>query len=291
MRRALRFYALRGQPHAIQSVVAVTEDPRQAALLDLILQGRPERVTTFLLAAEDDAARKEAARISDALATLALALPEEPPAPQLRARLLQTLTDRQKPRAAVLVLDMLNDHLTPGSSMEVPRARDIVPALAARLDAARTAGVPVVYVVDRHDPDDPDLDSWTTHNVAGTPGAEVWPPLAPHPGDRVVPKATYSGFVGSDLQAVLDELRVDTLVITGCLTEIGMMATASDALQRGFAVEVPADTQAGSGAVAESVAMSTLSIMPPYGAARRARLAWVAACLPTDVATGDASAR
>src|ERR1700722_18560778 len=133
MRRALRFYALRGQPHAIQSVVAVTEDPRQAALLDLILQGRPERVTTFLLAAEDADARKEAARVADALASLALALQEEPPSPELRARLLQSLADRQKPRAAVLVLDMLNDHLTPGSSMEVPRARDIVPALAARL--------------------------------------------------------------------------------------------------------------------------------------------------------------
>lgn len=175
---------------------------------------------------------------------------------------------------------MLNDHLTPGSSMEVPRARDIVPALVARLDAARAAGIPVIYVVDQHDPDDPDLDEWTTHNVAGTPGAEVWPPLTPKPGDRIVPKTTYSGFVNSELQAVLDELRVDTLVMTGCLTEIGMMATASDALQRGFAVDVPADTQAGSGPVAEGVAMSTLSIMPPYGATRRARLAWIAETAP-----------
>jgi nicotinamidase-related amidase len=252
----------------------VTEDPRQAALLDLILQGRPERVTSFLLAREDDATRQEAARVADGLAALAVALPEEAPPPDLRARILGTLGGRPRPRTAVLVLDMLNDHLTPGSSMEVPRARDIVPALVARLDAARAAGVPVIYVVDRHDPDDPDLDAWTTHNVAGTPGADVWPPLVPKSGDRVVPKATYSGFVGSDLQAVLDELRVETIIMTGCLTEIGMMATASDALQRGFAVEVPPETQAGSAALAEEVAMATLSIMPPYGAARRARLAF-----------------
>jgi nicotinamidase-related amidase len=263
----------------------VTEDPPPSpsesaaatdGLLDLVLQGRPERVTTFLLEAESAETRREAAKVADALATLALALPEETPTPGLRGRILSTLAARPKRRAALLVLDMLNDHLTPGSSMEVPRARDIVPALAARIGKAREAGVPVVYVVDSHDPDDPDLDEWTTHNVTGTPGAEVWPQLAPKPGDRVVPKATYSGFVGSTLQAVLDELRVDTLVMTGCLTEIGMTATASDALQRGFAIEMPADSQAGSSEVAENVAMSTLSIMPPYGAARRARLAWLA---------------
>jgi nicotinamidase-related amidase len=237
-------------------------------------------VTTFLLDSEDASTRQEAGKVADALASLAVALPEAPQAPALRDRILHTLTHRARPRAALLVIDMLNDHLTPGSSMEVPRARDIVPALAERISLARTAGIPIVYVVDSHDPDDPDLDEWTTHNVAGTPGAEVWPPLAPKPGDKIVPKATYSGFVGSTLGAVLDELRVDTLVLTGCLTEIGMMATASDALQRGFAVEVPADSQAGSGEVAENVAMATLSIMPPYGAARRSRLAWLASAAP-----------
>ena len=34
-------------------------------------------------------------------------------------------------------------------------------------------------------------------------------------------------------QKDLDELRVDSLVLTGCLTEIGLMATATDALQQG----------------------------------------------------------
>ena len=119
---------------------------------------------------------------------------------------------------------------------------------------------------------DPDLDEWTTHNVRGTSGAEVWPALAPQPGDRVVKKPTYSGFTGSNLQAVLDELKVDTLVVTGCLTEIGIVATATDALQRGFQVEVPPDAQAGASPLAEAAALASLSVMPPYGAARRERL-------------------
>lgn len=257
----------------------MTEDPRQAALLELLLQGRPERVTTLLLRGEGNETKAEAAKIADALGALAVALSPEAPPAGLKGRILESLASRPRTRAAVLVIDMLNDHLRPGGSVEVPRARDIVPALLGRLDAARAEGVPVVYVVDRHEPDDLDLEEWTTHNVAGSEGAEVWPPLAPHPGDHVVPKVTYSAFVGSELDTVLTELAVDTLVLTGCLTEIGIMATASDALQRGYAVEVPPDSQAGSGPGGEGATMAALSLMAPYGPARRARLQGVKARL------------
>jgi len=251
----------------------VTEDPRQAALADLLallVQGRPERITAFLLGSEAAEVKHEAPE----------ALPVDAAgADPLKARILATLASSTKPRTAVLVIDMQNDNLTPGSTVEVPRARDIVPAVVARLDAARSAGLPVVYIIDQHEPDDPDLDAWTTHNVVGTKGAEVWSALTPHDGDARVTKSTYSAFTGSRLDAVLDDLAVDTLVLTGCVTEVGVLATAMDALQRGFAVELPADTQAGTGAVAEGVAMATLAMLPPFGPARRARLAHVHAKL------------
>lgn len=236
-------------------------------------------MTGGLLAIEAPGTKEEAEKIADAVAALAVALtPVDPAAASgevdpLRARILRSLASSRKPRSAVLVVDMLNDHLTPGGSVEVPRARDIVPALAARLDAARGAGVPVVYIVDQHEIDDPELDLWTTHNVAGTKGNEVWPPIAPKDGDIVVTKPTYSAFVGSKLDEVLDGLGVDTLVLTGCLTEVGIMATAMDALHRGYAVQVPPDAQAGSGPLAEGVAMTTLSFLAPFAPARNARLA------------------
>jgi nicotinamidase-related amidase len=131
-------------------------------------------------------------------------------------------------------------------------------------------------VVDQHDPDDPDLEQWPTHNVRGTPGDEVWPPLAPKPGDRIVTKPTYSAFTQSNLEALLEELKVDTLVLTGCLTEMGVLATATRALELGFAVEIPPDSQAGSSAQAEAAAMSFLRLMPPYGLTRKARLERIA---------------
>src|SRR5262249_21848553 len=105
-----------------------------------------------------------------------------------------------------------------------------------------------------------------------TSGVEVWPDVAPKSEDRIVKKPTYSAFMRSDLEKVLDDLHVDTLVLTGCLTEIGLLATATDALQRGFAIEIPEDSQAGATPELEGMAMSLVRFMPPYGPARKARL-------------------
>ncbi len=161
---------------------------------------------------------------------------------------------------------MLNDHLTPGRAVEVPRARGIVPALKARVAEARKNKIPVFYLCDEHQDNDPDLSNgtWPIHNVAGTQGAEIWPELAAQPGDHVVKKSTYSAFTGSKLAELLDELGADEIILTGCVTEVGISATATDALQRGFVVTVPSDCQAGSTALTEQLTLVSLSTMPPY---------------------------
>ena len=249
-------------------------DAREEQLADLaafVLAGRPERVEDGVLmmaAPEFRAAMRDAREV---LATLGRAeAPVAPPA-SVRAKLLESLTSRT-PRKALLVIDMINDHLQPGSLLEVPRARAVVAALRKRIDEARAAGVPVVYVIDEHDPDDPDLDAWGTHAVKGTPGTEVWADLAPQSGDRIVKKPSYSAFYESNLTGVLDDLKIDTLVLTGCLTEIGIMATATDAMQQGFAVEVPPDSQAGSCVELEMAALGTMNVMAPFGPSRKKRL-------------------
>ncbi|HEY8073778.1 MAG TPA: isochorismatase family cysteine hydrolase [Labilithrix sp.] len=250
------------------------EDKLEEMLADVagfVLAGRPERIDDGLLALQPPEVRAGVREVREALTMLALA--EEPKAPpaDLKVRMLATIASR-KTRRALVVIDMIKDHLDPGALLEVPRARMVVPALKDRIAEARKAGVPVVYVVDEHDPDDPDLDAWGTHAVKGTPGTDVWPDIAPESGDRIVKKPTYSAFHDSELDKVLDELKVDTLVLTGCLTEIGIMATATDAMQRGYAIEVPPDSQAGSSPEAEMAAMGTMLVMAPFGPARKKRL-------------------
>jgi nicotinamidase-related amidase len=249
-----------------------------AELLAAVLAGRQERVLAMALAQEPAELRAAFGIVTETLAAVGLAAPPEVPSASLRDRVLASVRQRRAPstRTALVVLDMLNEHLTPGSPSEVPRARAIVPALRRRIDEARAKGMPIVYLVDEHTPDDADLDAvdgWGAHNIRGSKGAEVWPELAPQPGDAVVKKSTYSAFTGSELARVLDEKKIDTLVLTGCLMEIGLLATATDALQRGFAVEVPSDSQAGASEMVERVTLGVLSAMPPYGAARSARRA------------------
>jgi nicotinamidase-related amidase len=258
--------------------------PEIADVLEVALAKRPDRVAHAAFTLLDDDARKELAAQHEDLQALALAEPAAMPSAALRARLLQTVRNARKPRRALLVVDMINDHLTPGRILEVPRARDIVPALAARIAEARRDGVPIVYVLDRHNPEDSDLDDWGQHAVEGTEGAEVWPALAPHQGDHLVTKPSYSSFFRSTLESTLDSLGVDTLELTGCSTEVQLVATATDALQLGFTVEVPVTLQAGTSLQAEQSALQTLQFLVPYKPAHEARLARVTASRAAEAA-------
>jgi nicotinamidase-related amidase len=143
-------------------------------------------------------------------------------------------------RPAVIVIDMLEDFVNGGLRCE--RAQGILGPLGRLLEGAREAGVPVVYSNDAHLPEiDREFEVWGPHAVAGSPGAEVIPELEPGDADFVVPKRRYSGFYGTDLDALLGELGVDTVVLTGLHTNICVRHTAADAFQGGYSVVVPED--------------------------------------------------
>ena len=138
---------------------------------------------------------------------------------------------------AILVVDMLNDFVT--GALGCDRARAIVPATAKLLEAARSKGVPVIYCNDAHLPGiDRELQIWGDHAIAGTPGAEVIPELAPQKQDFVVPKRRYSGFFQTDLDILLKELGVKTVVMTGLHAHMCVRHTSADAYCLGYDVVV-----------------------------------------------------
>lgn len=136
---------------------------------------------------------------------------------------------------------MLNDFVQVGAPLEVSGARLIVPRLAERIAAARARQIPIVYVCDQHQPDDVEFRVWPPHAVDGTRGAQVIDALTPQLRDQVVTKTTYSGFFKTKLDDVLEKLGAEHLIITGVCTNICVLYTAVDALQRGYTVEVPED--------------------------------------------------
>ncbi len=154
---------------------------------------------------------------------------------------------RKEGNQALVVIDMLNDFVLEGAPLEVPRTRDIIQDLKKRIQRARRRKEPVIYVCDAHSPSDPEFErfGWPPHAVRGTHGGKVVDPLAPREGDFVVEKKTYSGFYRTRLDRILKELGVTTLHLAGCVTNICVMFTASDAVLRGYDVVVDEKLVAG----------------------------------------------
>ena len=138
---------------------------------------------------------------------------------------------------AILVVDMLNDFVT--GALGCDRGRAIVPATAKLLDAARKAGVPVIFCNDCHLKGiDRELTIWGDHAIKGTKGAEVIPELNLCEKDYVVPKRRYSGFFQTDLDILLKELGVKTVIMTGLHAHMCVRHTSADAFCLGYDVVV-----------------------------------------------------
>jgi nicotinamidase-related amidase len=161
--------------------------------------------------------------------------------------------------AALLALDLVSDFAFPDG----PRVRRALTARAGAirrlLSAARSGGVPVIYVNDN-------LGAWRSDfpallarcTEADRPGAELVLSLAPEADDEILLKPRHSAFYGTPLEALLGQRGIDTLVISGVSTESCVWMTASDAHTRGFSLVVPRDTIAGASVAAHRAALANL---------------------------------
>jgi biuret amidohydrolase len=163
-------------------------------------------------------------------------------------------------RTALVVVDMQRGFLDPGEAMEVPPAREIVPAIQSLLNLFRARRLPVVFTEfvysqsvpvligslhPEHLPAAPGAPGGfglpSSCCLEGTPSAETVPALAPRPGEIVVRKRGYDAFAGTQLDAALRALSVTSLVVTGTMTDICVLATVTAALHRQYRVTVVED--------------------------------------------------
>lgn len=105
------------------------------------------------------------------------------------------------------------------------------------LAAARTAGAPVIYP---HVAPKTSLDAGRTGakipSLLEVPdrGYHFVEEVAPHEGDLLLPKRHPSAFFGTALASYLIDMRVDTLILTGCTTSGCVRASAIDACAYNF---------------------------------------------------------
>jgi nicotinamidase-related amidase len=162
-------------------------------------------------------------------------------------------------RVAVLALDLMSD-------FDFPDGPQVRRALARRAGAIRnflarmrSAGAPVIYVNDNLGPwrsDSQALIEWC--RGAQGPGSNLIDLLAPAAKDSIVLKPRHSAFYGTPLVALLDDQKIDTVVLLGVSAESCVWMTACDAHTRGFSLVVPVDTMAGVSARALNATIDSL---------------------------------
>lgn len=140
----------------------------------------------------------------------------------------------------LLIIDMLNDFIRKEGALYCGEtAERIVPFIAQRLEACRSAGDAIIYLHDAHTPDDKEFAKFPPHCLAGTWGSEIIAELAPRPGEAVLAKTRYSGFYNTSLDRRLDELRPESVEVIGVCTSICVMDTVGGLANRDYRVQVP----------------------------------------------------
>src|SRR5438128_2244951 len=156
-------------------------------------------------------------------------------------------------KTAMIVVDMQNDFVASGAPMETPAARQVVPKIAESLRVCRDVGIKIIYTAHVHRRDGCDMGLFDDLHppianrdalVDGTPGVEIYSDLAPAAGEHVIKKHRYSGFFGTDLDIILREWGVDTVVRAGTRSEASRDATARDAMFRNYRVVFLSDATA-----------------------------------------------
>lgn len=133
-------------------------------------------------------------------------------------------------QSALLVIDVQTGMIDGESA--VYKAPEMLERIHNLILSAQQAGVPVVYV--QHD-EAPEYDG------------VIHPRIAPQGGEPVVHKMQPDAFHETDLQDVLDNLGVESLVVAGFQTDFCINATSRQAHQRGYAVTIVEDAHSTTG--------------------------------------------
>jgi nicotinamidase-related amidase len=183
-------------------------------------------------------------------------------------------------KTAIVSIDMHRGHLddSPDCPCPAPRARDIVKPIDAFHDSARALGIPVIHVrslLRRGGEDDVrgissawrrtfplyvgDIPNSAAHAIEGSPWTEFVTRVGPN--DLIVEtKKRLSAFYPTDLDFLLRNMRVETIVLNGGFTDCCILNTAFDAGNHNYRVIVARDLVRGTDDNLENAALAMVSL-------------------------------
>ncbi len=177
--------------------------------------GLAAMIALWGLAAAMPLAPARAQTVIDEWATVKL-----PPAPTLKP---VTLAPRE---TALLVMDFTVQTCTPQRRL---RCANSVPKVAKLVAEARHKGAFVIYSV----------------ALPGSTAADILKDVTPAAGEPVLPPLGPDKFINSDLDKMLKERGIKTVVAMGTQAHTSVLHTAAAAALRGFKVIVPVDAMSG----------------------------------------------
>jgi nicotinamidase-related amidase len=163
-------------------------------------------------------------------------------------------------RTALLFFDMLNGHIKKDDAATQKRYAPVVANAVRLLNAARHAGVTVMYAAAHHRGDNATSGAVITDTdnrlrpiaagadrtfkpvvAAGTWEAQVIDELKPQPPDYLIPKYRWNAFYQTYLDLALRARNIDTIVISGGSTDVGVASTVYAARDMDYNVVVVGD--------------------------------------------------
>ena len=166
---------------------------------------------------------------------------------------LQSVVDPS--HTAVLVIDVQNDFCAPGGHTEVNLGKDVadcqavVDPIVRLVASARRAGAVVIWVKADYNRTylSPPIHARqvargvaNAYCVSGTWGADLYR-VSPENGDIVIQKHRHSAFIGTELEQILRDRGIRTVVFAGVQTHVCIESSLRDASARGYYVVVPGD--------------------------------------------------
>jgi nicotinamidase-related amidase len=166
-------------------------------------------------------------------------------------------------RSALVIIDMQRDFLEPGGfgaalGNDVARLQAAVGPCREVLAAARARGVLVIHTREGHRPDLSDAPRHKVERgdpatrigapgpmgrilVRGEPGHDIIAELYPQAGEPVIDKPGKGAFYQTDLDLMLRNRGIDTLLVAGVTTEVCVNTTVREANDRGYRCVVLSD--------------------------------------------------
>jgi nicotinamidase-related amidase len=167
------------------------------------------------------------------------------------------------PSTALVIIDMQRDFVEPGGfgavlGNDVSQLRRAIPPTKLALDAARRAGMLVIHTREGHRPDLTDLPPSKKARgrlaigigdegpmgrilVRGEKGHDIIDELKPLAGEPVIDKPGKGAFHATDLEALLTNRAIRSLIVCGVTTEVCVSTTVREANDRGYECLVLAD--------------------------------------------------